>query len=230
MDEALGQSLGVRWPDAIRFSAAAIGRGDGGTTGLNYTVSFGSAQGWISHLVREGWARILASPDLYVRLGEEASFHSGGEFPVPSTSENYGRYQHHIEWKPFGLTVKVRPQSGDKFHINSDIRVAISEVSPATAIDGIPGLTRRDLTTKMSSQDGETVILSGLLRQASSQEKTSVPLLARIPLLGSLLFSHRSERSEGSEILMAVTFSLTTRSRDRERLEEFKSRFAREHK
>ena len=151
MDGALSRHIGIRWPDAIHFSAGGSVLGDGTTTGLNYSASFSSAQGWLQHLIHEGWARILASPDLYVRLGEEASFHSGGELPVPTSSENYGRYQRHVEWKPFGITVTVRPRSGDWFHISSDIRVEISELNSSVSVEGIPSLTRRNLETKMNS-------------------------------------------------------------------------------
>jgi Flp pilus assembly secretin CpaC len=68
----------------------------------------------VNHLVKEGWAKIVANPELYVRLGEEANFHSGGEFPVSTITENYGHSRKHIEWKPWGLTAKVKPLSNDE--------------------------------------------------------------------------------------------------------------------
>lgn len=225
MDGALSRHIGIRWPDAIHFSAGGSLFGDGATTGLNYSATFSSAQGWIQHLVHEGWANILANPDIYVRLGEEASFHSGGEFPVPTSSENYGRYQRHIEWKPFGITVAVRPRSGDRFHISSDIHVEISELNSSVSVEGIPSITKRNLDTKMNSRDGETVVLSGLLRQVQSEISDSVPVLSAIPLLGPWLFSNSHRTRENSEILMAMTFSLSTQSRDRERLDGFRERF-----
>src|SRR5262249_366692 len=69
VDSTVTENLGLRWPDAIHFSVGAVLHGDAARAGLNYTVPFTSAAGWIQHLTRNGWARLLAKPDLYVRLG-----------------------------------------------------------------------------------------------------------------------------------------------------------------
>src|SRR5207248_1584837 len=133
----------------------------------------------------------------------------------------YGRYHRQVDWKPFGISVRVRPQSADRYHISSDIRIEVSELNPAASMDGIPGLTKRHLETKMSSRDGETVVLTGLVRQAASVEKEGLPFLSNIPLLG-LLFSSKRTTGDENEILMAVTFSFTTRASTSERLGQFK--------
>lgn len=226
LDMALGQTSGIRWPETIQFSAMSTLQGDANMTGLNYSVSFASAKGWISHLVRRGWAHVVANPELYVRLGEEAVFHSGGEFPVSTSSENYGRYHKHIEWKPYGLTAKVRPESPDHLHISSEINLEVSEVNQSASMDGIPSVTKRHLITKMNSLDGETVILSGLVRQSSRSEREGIPILSSIPLLGSL-FSKSTHGSDETELLMAVTFSMKTRSQETETLERYRSKIQR---
>lgn len=224
LDFALSQSSGIRWPETVQFSALSQLQGDTNMSGLNYSVSFASAKGWVNHLVKEGWAKIVANPELYVRLGEEANFHSGGEFPVSTSSENYGKTHRHVEWKPWGLTAKVRPVSEDELHFSSDITLEISEVNLAQAVDGIPGLTRRRLVTKMNSMDGETVILSGLLKQSSSSEKAGLPVLGSIPVLGSLLFGAKSKGGEETELLMSVTFSMSTKARETDRIERLQNR------
>lgn len=224
LDSALSESLGIRWPEAVHFASAGALQGATQMSGLNYSASFQSAPAWIALLCRKGWARVLARPELYVRLGEEAQFHSGGEFPVPSSVESYGGYQRRVEWKPYGLTVKVRPQSGDRYLIRSDIRVEISEIDGAAAVNGIPAITRRQLDTKMESLEGETVILSGLVRQARAAGRESVPLLGDIPLLGDLLFSQTTESSRSTEILMAVTFSVSTAAKARERIRKWEEK------
>lgn len=224
LDMGLSKSSGVHWPEQIQFSAMSTLQGDSNTSGLNYSVSFASAKGWVSHLIREGWARMVASPDLYVRLGEEATFHSGGEFPVATSSENYGHYSKRVEWKPWGLTARVRPTSGDKLHYSSDISLEISELNHAQAVDGIPGLTKRKILTKMNSIDGETVILSGLFKQTDTFEKNGLPILGDIPVLGTLLFGSKSKGGEETELLMSVTFSMTTKSKEKNASDRFRKR------
>lgn len=223
LEGSLARNLGVRWPDAIHFSSS--GQWSSQTSGVNLSVAFTSAQAWLQHLVREGWGKILAAPDLYVRLGEEANFHSGGELPIANASTQFGTIQRNIQWKPYGLTVKVRPQSSDYLHIHSDIQVEISEVSPTRAIEGVPALTKRSLQTKMHSREAETVILSGLVRQADSEEKSRVPFLSEVPLLGPLLFGATEQRQQETEVFMAVTFSFTSRQKTREQIDAFHKKF-----
>jgi pilus assembly protein CpaC len=224
LDRTAGRNLGIHWPDAFQVDGGLQMQGAASMTGLNYSLGVQSSSGFLQLLVRNGWAKVLAHPDLYVRLGEEADFRSGGEFPVPSTQETYGRYQRYVEWKSYGLVVKVRPESGDRLHIRSDIHVEVSEPNPGGGIDGIPALNRRNLDTKMNSEDGETVILSGLVKQGTTHDEDGIPILSSIPLLGGL-FSRRSESSEETEILIAVTFSFSTRARERGGIDDFRRRF-----
>jgi len=220
---SLGESLGLRWPEALQFGASAALSG-GAFTGLNYSVTFGSSRAWIEHLCREGWARLLARPEIHVRLGEEARFHAGGEIPVPSSIENYGNSHRHVEWKKYGITVRVRPQSADSIRIRSDLRVEISEPDPALGRDGIPALTRRELETRMASRDGETVVLSGLVRESRSRETEGLPFLAGLPLVGWLFGTRRTAES-GGETFLAVTISLRTPARNAEAVEEARRRW-----
>jgi pilus assembly protein CpaC len=231
VNSQITEQLGIRWPDTLQFSLGGSAQGGANLSGLNYVASFGTSRGLISLLMREGWAKLLAHPQMLVRLGEQAVFHSGGEIPIPTTTEAYGRYQRQVEWKPFGLSLRVRPQSQDGLSIHSEVRVDVSELNPAFVVDGMPGLMRRSIETKMDSQDGETVILSGLVRQASKTEKHKVPGLSSLPLLGPLLFGDRAEGKEETEAFVAMTLSFMTRDQegdDRRRFEDLKSEV--EHK
>lgn len=226
LNSALNKKLGIRWPEAIKFAGEGLFSGSGNSTsGLNYTVSFSSAESFIQHMMKEGWAKRLANPHLYVRLGEMASFHSGGELPISTAYESHGRYLRRIEWKAFGLTAIVRPQSSDKLHIHSDIQMEISELNHSGGVEGIPAFVKRKVETKMNSLDGETVILSGFVRQAVASEKQGIPILSSIPLIGGLFFSSTIDEHNETEVLMAITISLTNPARDREKMERFKEGF-----
>jgi len=220
LDEAFSQTKGFRWPDALQFSGVAKLAGEGAFSGINYEMTFATGQAWIHHLVQEGWARVVANPDLYVRLGEEAVFHSGGEFPVATSVDNFGQSYRRVEWKDYGLTAKVLPHSIDKVHITSDVNLEISELIASQNNLGIPALTKRSLKTKMNSINGETVVLSGLVKQNNQKEKEGVPILSSIPILGPLLFSKSSQSYEKTELLMAVTFSMSTKARETEFLQQ----------
>lgn len=225
VDTTTSERFGIRWPDMLEARAGATMQGAmNSTTGLNYSVTFSSAKGFIEQLVSEGWAHVLARPNLYVRLGEQVIFHSGGEFPVTSSSEKFGTYYRRVDWKPFGLTVKIRPESADRLNLSSDIEIDISERSSHVSTEGIPALTKRKLVTKMNSRHGETVILSGLIRQMTSKSQEGIPWLSSIPIIGWIFFSRKKEFRQGSEVLLAMTLSFKTQARHQLELEEARER------
>ncbi len=220
---AAGEHLGLKLPDAIQFTGAAALQGGGaGVTG-SYTANATSARGLFQSLVRKGLAKILARPELFVRAGEEASFHSGGEYPVAYSTASYGSFHRRIDWKPYGLSLKVKPSSHDRLHIHSEVHLELSELNQAQAAEGIPSLSRRKLDTKTSSLDGETIILSGLLRHTEGTTREGIPILSDIPLIGGL-FGQRGESKEDTELFMTVTYSFTTRARTQKRLRDWQSR------
>ncbi len=227
LDSNSNQENGFHWPETLSVSPAAQVIGSQAGALVTSSLGLSSAKGWLQNIVKEGKAKLLASPVLYVRASEEAEFSSGGEIPVPTTSENYGRLQQHVEWKPFGLQVKVRPETIDSYYWQSDIYVELSEINSAQAISGVPALNRRKLSTKVSSIDGETVLLSGLVRQVQSRRDEGVPLLRDIPLLG-MVFKNHSMASEAHEILIAVTLSLATRRQNLETWSSFEGKFHKE--
>lgn len=223
IDNQSSEKYGVRWPDVIEASASSVVSGSLSSSGLNYVVNAGTAKGWIEQLVGEGFAKILAKPSLYVRLGEEVQFQAGGEFPVTTRSSQQGNVFQNVEWKPFGLMVKVRPQSSDLIHLSSDVDIEISERDASMSHDDVPALTKRKLVTKMNSKDGEMVMLSGLVRRVWSQSKDGLPLLSKIPLIGSLLFGRENNQRKDSEVILAMTLSFKSNVREQQEVERLKA-------
>jgi Flp pilus assembly secretin CpaC len=200
---------GVHWPQMLDFqSSGALSVDD---NQWNLGVRFGTAQGWIRQLMENGWAKLLSQPDLLVVMGEEARFTSGGEVPFAVLTDSYGRLQQSIQWKQYGLNLKVRPETADGFVIRSDVAVEISDLAPAAAGQSIPSVFRRSLNTKVNSRDGETVFLSGLVRQADTISRGGVPVLSDIPILG-ILFRESADASDRSEVLIAMTLGLASRA------------------
>ncbi|NBT58048.1 hypothetical protein EBT16_04610, partial [bacterium] len=110
-------------------------------------------------------------------------------------------------------------------HFQTDIELEISELDHAYQVENIPSLVSRNLNTKMDSLDGETVILSGLVRQTKQNEEQKVPFLGELPLIGPLLFTRHSSGQKDTDLLMAVTISMTSKAIENEVKDKFKKRF-----
>ncbi|MFM8268968.1 MAG: pilus assembly protein N-terminal domain-containing protein, partial [Pseudomonadota bacterium] len=225
LNENIGRNSGIQWPETLTFAGAGALQSANESVGLNYSLSFSTATGFLQLLIKEGWARIVANPDLYVRLGEQALFHSGGEFPVTTASDSFGRFQRKVDWKKYGLTAKVRPESPDQIHFQTDIQLEISEVDHSYQVESIPSIISRTFSTKMDSLDRETVILSGLVRQTTQVEEQSLPILGEIPLLGPWLFTRTNSGRKDTDLLMAVTIGMTSKAVENESQDKFQKKF-----
>jgi pilus assembly protein CpaC len=187
-------------------------------------LGLSGARAAVKQLLHEGKARLLASPELSVRLGEEALFSNGGEIPIPTTMENFGRVQKHVEWKSYGTSVKIKPESVDTYLLHSTVSIEMSDLNQGQSVGGIPALSRRRLSTKVNSVDGETVLLSGLVRQVDSLQEDGLPVLRHLPLLSGL-FASEARTFESQEIVMAMTLTMATSMDTIARWEAFEEKF-----
>src|SRR5258708_18453758 len=148
---------------------------------------------------QKGLARILAEPTITTLSGQEASFLSGGEFPIP-VPQNLNTVT--IDFKQFGVAVKFLPLVLNSGHINLTLNVSVSELATANtvtiAVPGtsatftIPSLTERTAPGVVELGDGQTMGLAGLLSDTIASQVTKFPGLGSIPILGALFRSQNS--------------------------------------
>jgi len=160
---------------------------------------------------QKGLARILAEPTITTLSGQEASFLSGGEFPIP-VPQNLNTVT--IDFKKFGVAIKFIPVVLNSGHINLTLNVSVSELATnntvTIAVPGtsatftIPSLTERSATGVVELGDGQTMGLAGLLSDTISSQVTKFPGLGSIPILGALFRSQNYQKGE-TELVILVT-------------------------
>ncbi|MFT5574235.1 MAG: pilus assembly protein CpaC [Cryomorphaceae bacterium] len=148
-----------------------------------------------------GDAIILAEPSLSARSGGEAEFLSGGEIPLPVTS-NDG--QASVEFKEFGIKLRIKPTADDAGNIIAEVETELSTVDPSLSVGGIPGFRTRKASTDASLKNGQTLVISGLVNRELSDNTTGFAFLSKIPVLGAL-FRSKDFRNNKSELVIFVT-------------------------
>lgn len=106
-----------------------------------------------------------------------------------------------------GIVLDVTPQIGPDGIIIMNIHPSISEkTGVARAPDGttIPIIAVRETDTVVKVQEGETIIIGGLMSERKNTDRTSVPLLGSIPWIGAI-FSRSIEESRKSELVITLT-------------------------
>jgi pilus assembly protein CpaC len=162
-------------------------------------------------LAQEGLVTVLAEPNLTASNGQPASFHAGGEFPVPvasSANGSTGLATITVVFKEFGVKLQFTPTIIDANHVILRVRPEVSQLSTAgaTTINGfsIPALTVRRAETTVELGSGESFALAGLLQNSTTQNVSKVPGLGDLPILGQLFRSEQFQRNE-TELVIIVT-------------------------
>ena len=170
-------------------------------------MNFGTftVSGLISALAEEGFATLLAEPNLTAMSGESASFAGGGEVPVVIVTGN----SISIEYKSYGVILKMTPTVLSPHRISLHIAPEISELTAegSVTLEGgstIPALTVRRAETTVELASGQSFALAGMLRSNASQQVSGVPGLRSIPLLGRL-FEYEQTEVKDTELVIIVT-------------------------
>jgi Flp pilus assembly secretin CpaC len=194
---------------AIENPARIGGGNNPGVIGPFYRISLLTPT--LNLLMQQGHAKMLSSPNLVTLPGQEATFLVGGEIPIP-VSNGLGTIS--ITYKEFGVKLNVTPNILG----NGAVEAKISpEVSSLDFTDGIqlngftiPALKTSKLSTDVITQDGESIVMGGLLQRIESKNIQKIPLLGDLPILGQLFRSTTYQKSE-SDVVFVMTPNIVTK-------------------
>ena len=196
-DNALGQPLAIT---------------DGVAGGIAFEFGVGNVQLGIllEALEERGMVRTLAEPNLSALSGQQATFHAGGEYPIPVSQDN-GTIS--VEFKPFGVSLQFVPRVVDGDLINLELNTEVSALDSTNGFTNgtitIQAISTRKASTTVEMRDGESFAIAGLLREDFQDATSQLPWLGDIPILGSLFRSASFQRNQ-SELVIIVTAHLVT--------------------
>ena len=156
-------------------------------------------------LEQTGQFQSLAEPNLIAYNGQEASFLAGGEFPVPIVQGNNGGVT--VQFKEFGIRLTFTPTiAGDVIRLKVAPEVSALDFANGVSLGGfrIPALTTRRAQTDVELRDGQSFAIAGLLDNISQDDKSAIPLLSKLPIIGPL-FKSKAERQEQTELMVLIT-------------------------
>ena len=199
-----------RYPYQTRSESGEIAPSPGPSTlAAGMGIIFGSAEqefrGIIDLLVSEGKADLLSSPNIVTLEGREAKIDVGDKHPYRVTRYVEGVWVETIEFVTVGATLIVTPHIKEKKKVVLDIHPEVSELTGAPPFTGAPPIVgTRETKTQIAVEDGETIVVGGLLRETEKKTREGVPFLSRLPLLGSL-FSRKEITREKTDLLVFIT-------------------------
>lgn len=168
-----------------------------------------------------GDIRTLANPTVVARSGEDATFLSGGQFPVPiatgggvSTGTSIVQTVT-IEWKEFGIRLNMKPTMLEDGTMNLKVEPEVSALDFSTPLKvsgfEVPIINTNKTSTTVVLRPGEHLMIGGLKYQKSAKAVNKIPILGDIPLLG-FFFSSTHTRVESRNLLITISPETITAS------------------
>ncbi len=167
-----------------------------GTIGTNRDVDFATV---LQALEGDTNSNILSKPTLLTLDNTEASFTVGKNVPFlsgqqASTVPGQTPFQT-IQRQDVGITLKVTPQVNEGDTVVLEISQEISDVIEVSGASDI-GTTQQKLDTKVLAGDGEMVVMGGFIKNDTRIKEDRIPILGRLPLLGTLFRSQRDSSAK----------------------------------
>ncbi len=161
----------------------------------------------IDLLMKNTNAKILNQPTLWTKDNEEATFVKAQKVAF-ITSDSFDRtntdsVQRTFEFEDVGVTLRIRPNITPEKAVDVAIHLNISQLEEEI-VNTQPTRKNLDTMTHMIVNDGQSVILGGLLFQNDVQIRQKVPLLGDLPLIGGA-FRHTDKVLQNDELLVFVT-------------------------
>lgn len=224
--EAQGQSyLDLPSPDT-RYSSSATNALEYGTSGEAFKELLGVTNGILSRipddffmvlrwLESEDKAKVLAKPSVLTLNGHKASINvdetqyfsattetsSGGTATTASTVA----YPVVSRFEPikFGISLEITPWISKGGQITAEINPTVSN-SEKTNNQGYPNVASRSLATTVRLNDGQTLVLGGLVKNKEEGFANKIPFLADLPIIGAL-FRYKGRSKSKTNLVVYIT-------------------------
>ncbi len=170
-----------------------------GILGSNFLVDLE-----LSAAQAETKAAVISSPRVITANQKEATIEQGTEIPYQQSASSGATT---ISFKKAVLSLKVTPQITPDNRIILDLDVRNDSVGAITVLSGgvnVPSIDTKEIATQVLVNDGQTVVLGGILQTTSRDATTKVPYLGDIPILGNL-FKTTTKTDDKDELLIFVT-------------------------
>ncbi|WP_434779686.1 type IV pilus secretin PilQ [Neisseria sp. Ec49-e6-T10] len=173
-----------------------------GATGLFsiYRATASMALGLeLSAMQTETQGKVISSPRILTADRQEAYIEEGTEIPYQEASSSGATS---TSFKKAVMSLKVTPQITPDGNVIMDVEV--KKDSPQTSGTSEPAISVQRVTTKVSVEDGGTVVIGGIYVQEQESGVNKIPLLGDIPVIGSL-FKSKTKRNDRRELLVFLT-------------------------
>jgi len=172
--------------------------------GMTIGLAIGNVGAFIEAVETVSDITILANPKILAinkQLGQVYIGRKVGYRDNPQTLEGGVLSEGEVKFLETGTKLSFRPYIGDDGYVRMDIH---PKDSSGSLTAGIPNEDSAELVTNIMVKDGQTIVIGGLFRDKTTSNKTQIPLLGDLPVIGGV-FRGTSDKTERQEVIVLLT-------------------------
>ena len=208
--------------------------------GVSGVIGTGNAvRAFVNTLLTDSRVRVLSAPSVLATDNRPARIQVGTEEPIPTGSINAVAgagtgisSSTTVQYRNTGRILTIIPQVNSQGLVNLQVKAEVSARGQSVAfgtgtdVNTFPSFDTQDAETTAVIQDGETLVIGGLIGERRSRDRTGIPYLMDLPVVGRF-FGSTTDDTKRTELIMLIT-PRVIRNRDESRsvTEEFKNKLS----
>lgn len=142
--------------------------------------------------------KIISAPKVVTLDNKKAVIKQGISYPYQTVEDG----EVNVEFKDVDLLLEVTPHVTPDNRISMNITITKNDIGEV--IEGEQSFNTKEAQTELLVNDGDTVVIGGIIKERSSQNMSGIPGISKIPLLG-WLFKTEGKGNEKEELLIFIT-------------------------
>ena len=198
------KTLGTLFPASPAFLGAA---------GLSAIVGDDTVSAMIRAAALNSRIKVLSSPSVIASDNKPARIQVGSEEPIPTGTLQAATgsvatlsQSTTIQYRNTGRILTIIPQVNSRGLVNLQIKAEVSARGEDVKVgqDSFPAFNTQDAETTAVVQDGETLVIGGLIGELKRKGRSGIPYLMDIPVIGRF-FGTTNEATDRTELIMLIT-------------------------
>jgi len=153
----------------------------------------------LNALESTGEGKIISSPKIVTLDNKPARIKQGIEYPYLERDDTGGSS---VSFKEIDLLLEVTPHVTPDNRVSMQIKITKNDIDTIT--QGVPSLSTNEADTELLVNDGDTIVIGGIMKTRKTNAVAGFPWLSKIPVLG-WFFKTEADSKESSELLIFIT-------------------------
>ena len=205
IDTAAGlYAFSANFGSSALTNASSVGALAAITAGATQAFSLNAA---LDFMQSNGVSKTVSNPSILCVNNQESSIYVGKTVSIQTGSAvSTGAVQSNsFKREDIGLELKIKPRVSSVDKVTLSVDVKLENIVGIDSTSGQPITTKQTVITEAILRHGESIIVGGLVKTYDKEDKSEVPFLSAIPLIGPFFFTHTDIQEQKDNLLVILT-------------------------